>query len=214
MLREAFARRSRPSEKPLIKAGQYLFLLLAIVCLGYYELNDARAWIFQTYESWRFDRIMNARRDRAQSNSPAMTSRGLAPAAPSLPEGTLVGRMEIPKIGISVMVLEGDSDATLKKGAGHVRTTPLPGGSGNVVIAGHRDTFFRALRKIQKHDEVTFTTTRGVHHYEVASIEEVGPKDLQVLQPTGKPTLTLITCYPFNYIGPAPMRFVVKASEV
>ncbi len=112
------------------------------------------------------------------------------------------------------MVLEGASDAILEKGAGHVRSTALPDASGNVVIAGHRDTFFRALRKIQKHDEVTITTTRGVHHYEVASIEKVGPKDLQVLQPTSNPTVTLITCYPFNYIGPAPMRFVVKASEV
>jgi LPXTG-site transpeptidase (sortase) family protein len=121
--------------------------------------------------------------------------------------------LEIPKIGVSVMVLEGDGDDILGKAAGHVPTTAFPGGPGNVVIAGHRDTFFRTLRKIRKDDDITFTTTQGTYHYQVGSIEKVAPEDVQVLKPSGHPTLTLITCYPFNYIGPAPRRFVVQAVQ-
>ena len=102
------------------------------------------------------------------------------------------------------MVLEGDGDGVLQKAVGHVPTTAFPGGPGNVVIAGHRDTFFRALRKIRNDDDIIFTTTQGTYNYQVASIEEVGPQDVQVLRASLHPTLTLVTCYPFDYIGPAP----------
>lgn len=121
--------------------------------------------------------------------------------------------MEIPGIGLSVMVLEGDDSDVLRKAVGHVPTTSFPGEPGNVVIAGHRDTFFRALRNIHKDDEITFTTPQGVYDYQVGEIQEVGPKDVQVLKASDHPTLTLITCYPFDFIGPAPERFVVEATE-
>ncbi len=96
-LRDAFARRSRPRGNSLIKAGQYLFLLLAIVCLGYYVLNDARALIFQTYESWRFDRIMNVQRDRAQSYPPAMAGRGSAPPRHHCPRAAWLEEWKYPR---------------------------------------------------------------------------------------------------------------------
>jgi LPXTG-site transpeptidase (sortase) family protein len=112
------------------------------------------------------------------------------------------------------MVLQGDGDDILGKAAGHVPASALPGGPGNVAIAGHRDSFFRALRNIRKDDQITFTTVEGTYYYQVASLEKVDPQHVQVLQPTGRPTLTLITCYPFNYIGPAPRRFVVQAAEI
>lgn len=112
------------------------------------------------------------------------------------------------------MVLEGDGDGILAEAAGHVPTTALPGGAGNVVVAGHRDTFFRALRNIRMGDRIAFTTTAGTYHYRVENIHKVGPRDVQVLQASGYPRLTLITCYPFNFIGAAPMRFVVDASEI
>ena len=112
------------------------------------------------------------------------------------------------------MVLEGDSLAVLAEGAGHVPGTALPGGNGNVVVAGHRDTFFRALREIRNGDEIIFTTTRAVHTYRVGLTEKVSPTDVAVLRAVGHPTITLITCYPFGFIGQAPRRFVVQASEV
>jgi LPXTG-site transpeptidase (sortase) family protein len=111
------------------------------------------------------------------------------------------------------MVLEGDGADVLQKAVGHVPSTATPGGAGNVVVAGHRDTFFRALRKIRQDDVITFTTTQGVYNYQVRSIAEVGPQDVQVLKASDHPTLTLITCYPFDYLGPAPERFVVQARE-
>jgi LPXTG-site transpeptidase (sortase) family protein len=125
----------------------------------------------------------------------------------------IIGRMEIPRVGISAVVLEGDAADILSKAVGHVPTTALPAAPGNVVIAGHRDTFFRNLRKIRKDDEITFTTTQGVYNYRVGLIETVGPRDVQVLQPSDHSTLTLITCYPFDFIGPAPQRFIVKADR-
>ena len=238
------SRRRHP--KGPIKVFQYLFLLVALVCLGDVVLNYARAGVFQSYQSWRFDRMIEHQPpsqrsvlmrwiDRALSAVsgqrsvtlqtatlqkaklhdilPDLAARRSVPSVPSLPMGTLVGRMEIPKIGISVMVLEGDGEGVLQKAVGHVPATAFPGGAGNVVVAGHRDTFFRALRDIQKDDEITFTTTEGTYHYQVESIDKVGPQDVQVLQKSSRPTLTLITCYPFYYIGPAPKRFIVQAWE-
>jgi sortase A len=236
--------RSRASQKRaefLLKVGQYLCLILALVCLGNVALDYARARIFQSYQSWRFDRVTGHKpvseisklmgwidhaftasmnepaaglnHDRFQTNAPTSSGRGPVPAAHSLPMGTLLGRLEIPKLGISVMVLEGDGDDVLRKAVGHVPTTAFPGGQGNVVIAGHRDTFFRALRKIRKDDEIIFTTAQGAYNYQVGSIEKVGPQDVQVLKASLLPTLTLVTCYPFDYIGPAPQRFIVQATE-
>ncbi len=203
-----------PRSWPFLKFCQYLCLLLAMVCLGDVALDYLRARITQSYQSWRLDRDLRLHRGRPLLPAPAATGRSPAPAVPSLPDGSLVGRVEIPRIGISVMVLEGDGDDILGKAAGHVPASALPGGPGNVAIAGHRDSFFRALRNIRKDDQITFTTVEGTYYYQVASLEKVDPQDLQVLQPTGHPTLTLITCYPFNYIGPAPRRFVVQASEI
>lgn len=233
--------RSSPWGGKFLAACQYLCLLLALVCLGSVAVNYGRARIFQSYQSWRFDRavrhqtpsrflplltwlggalsillktpVARLNRDGLEPTPPALAGRGLVPAAHPLPPGALIGRMEIPNIGISVMVLEGDNESVLGKAVGHVPATAFPGGAGNVVVAGHRDTFFRALRDIQKDDEITFTTTEGTYHYQVESIDKVGPQDVQVLQKSSRPTLTLITCYPFYYIGPAPKRFIVQAWE-
>jgi sortase A len=234
-------RPSRDRAKSILEVGQYLCLLLALVCLGNVVVDYARARIFQAYQSWRFDRaiehkppsqmsmlmglidhalsafmnepVASFNQDRFQPHAPALAGGGSVPAVRSLPTGSLVGRIEIPRIGISAMVLEGDGDGVLEKAVGHVPTTAFPGGPGNVVIAGHRDTFFRALRKIRKDDDIIFTTTQGTYNYQVGSIEEVGPQDVQVLKASLHPTLTLVTCYPFDYIGPAPERFVVQAWE-
>jgi sortase A len=123
----------------------------------------------------------------------------------------VVGRIEIPRLHLSTVILEGDDDRALRYGAGHVPSTALPDEPGNVAIAAHRDTFFRPLRHIAPDDRITLSTPDGVFHYVVESTELVGPKDVRVLDPSRDPELTLITCYPFYYVGPAPKRFIVHA---
>jgi sortase A len=129
-------------------------------------------------------------------------------------EGAPIGRLDIPRIGVSVVVLEGTDARTLRLGAGHIPGTALPGQSGNVAIAGHRDTYFRGLRKISQRDEVMLTTLDGAYAYSVDSAKIVDPDDVGVLKDTGQPTLTLVTCYPFIYVGSAPKRFVVQARRL
>jgi sortase A len=126
----------------------------------------------------------------------------------------LVARLEIPKLGVSSIILEGVESQTLRVGLGHVRGTSLPGQPGNVVIAGHRDTFFRPLRKIEVCDEVSVATSARTYYYQVLSFEIVDPRNVNALRSHNKNELTLITCYPFSYIGPAPKRFVVHAEPV
>jgi sortase A len=125
----------------------------------------------------------------------------------------VVGRLEIPRLGVSVMVVEGVDDSDLKRAVGHIPGTALPGESGNVGIAGHRDTFFRPLRSIQRDDTITVSSLQGAYRYRVVSTNVVSPKDVQVLDPTGRASLTLVTCFPFEYVGSAPKRFIVHAER-
>jgi LPXTG-site transpeptidase (sortase) family protein len=107
--------------------------------------------------------------------------------------------------------VEGAGQHELKLGPGHIRTTALPGEGGNVGIAGHRDTFFRPLRFIRRGDTIELITYEREREYRVVSTEIVNPTDTRVLLPTSRETLTLVTCYPFTFIGAAPKRFIVRA---
>jgi sortase A len=138
-----------------------------------------------------------------------------AVATVATPEnGGVVGRLEIPRIGVSVMVVEGADDNDLKRAVGHIPGTALPGEPGNVGIAGHRDTFFRPLRSIQRDDTITLRTLQGAYRYRVVSTNVVRPEDIEVLYPTGRDCLTLVTCFPFDYVGSAPKRFIVRAERM
>lgn len=124
--------------------------------------------------------------------------------------------LRVPKLGVEVPVLEGTTDAILNRGVGHVAGTAEPGQAGNVAITGHRDGFFRPLKDIAPGDiiEVERASQSGVKqvdHYVVRNLRIVAPSDTSVLRSTSNPTLTLITCYPFYYVGSAPQRFVVQA---
>jgi sortase A len=130
------------------------------------------------------------------------------------PGSVLLGRIEISRIGFAAMVMEGIDNGTLRHAVGHIPGTALPGLQGNVAIAGHRDTFFRRLQYIRKEDEITLTTLQGSHRYRVDSTLVVKPAEIWVLKDTGDATLTLVTCYPFNYVGPAPLRFIVRARMI
>jgi LPXTG-site transpeptidase (sortase) family protein len=128
--------------------------------------------------------------------------------------GTAIAALSIPRVHLSAVVLHGSDAPTLRRGPGHLEHTKLPGDSGNVVIAGHRDSFFRPLRHVQHGDDIFLDTPEGQFRYRVTSLRVVNPHDLSVLEPTDDATLTLITCYPFWVLGDAPDRFVVRATRV
>jgi LPXTG-site transpeptidase (sortase) family protein len=129
----------------------------------------------------------------------------------NLAEGDLIGRIKVPRLGVSALILEGVGGRTLRRGVGHIPDTALPDQDGNVGIAGHRDSFFRGLKDIQEDDLIEVTTPEGVHRYRVEWTKIVRPKDVDVLDGSGGPELTLVTCYPFYYVGSAPKRFIVRA---
>jgi len=126
----------------------------------------------------------------------------------------VLGLMDIPRLGLSVAVLQGTNSRMLRLGVGHIKGTPLPGELGNSGIAGHRDTFFRALEDVRRSDEIDFQTATGQFRYQVDWVKVVAPDDTSVLAPSTDAALTLVTCYPFYFVGPAPNRFVVRATRV
>jgi sortase A len=135
------------------------------------------------------------------------------PLAVDVPPAT-VGKIEIPALGLATRVLEGADARTLRLAVGHIRGTAVPGPSGNVGLAGHRTTFFRSLRKINVGDEIRYSTLAGTFTYRVVSLRVVLPSAIEVLDSTQRPSLTLVTCYPFQSIGAAPKRFIVHAEMV
>jgi sortase A len=130
-----------------------------------------------------------------------------------LAAGSAIGSLDIPRLGLSAMIAEGDDDATLKVAIGHLPDTPLPWQAGNSALAGHRDTFFRPLQHVRVGDELRVSTLHGTFLYRVRETTVVGPSDVWILDATEQPTLTLITCYPFRYVGKAPRRFIVRAER-
>ena len=125
--------------------------------------------------------------------------------------GTVVARLDAPSVQLSTAVLEGSDDDILNRGAGHIENTAFPGERGNVGIAGHRDTIFRPLRRLRVGDTLDLSTGDRVYHYRIGRTLIVDPDDVHVLDSSGQPTLTLVTCYPFDFIGHAPKRFIVQA---
>jgi sortase A len=134
--------------------------------------------------------------------------------APLRDNDGLVGRIEIPRVGVSAVIGSGIDAQTLAHAVGHIPGTGLPGKAGNIGLAGHRDSFFRGLRGLTLKDRIEIATPRGQYEYAVDSIQIVEPGRGDVLRPTAGETLTLVTCYPFSYIGQAPKRFVVKARRL
>jgi sortase A len=180
-----------------------VLLVAGVATLAYAAYIVVDATSFQSAEQKRFDR---ARQQAARM--------GAARAAvPALVDGGSLGKLEIPRLGLAVIVVQGDSEKILRRAVGHLAGTALPGEMGNVVLAGHRDTFFRPLKNVHAGDAITLKTQAGDFEYVVESTAVVRPSDVRVLQPTGGRTLTLITCFPFFYLGPAPDRFVVRARE-
>jgi len=201
--------------------SRYFFLAVGLLALGYvgYALVDAN--LYQAYETWRFERALKIATPAASSVEPLQPP-PLPPLAEAdrasvesvAPKGSSLGQIEISSIGLTAMIEEGDGGRILRQAIGHIPGTALPGQQGNVVIAGHRDTFFRPLRNIHKGDEIILKTLDGSYRYRVDFTEVVSPKDIEMLGRSACPILTLVTCYPFYFVGPAPKRFIVRASKM
>lgn len=217
--------RSLPTRIPLfLLAARCLFLLIGILALGYvgFVLLDAK--LYQAYETRRLEQALKGTRPllgsieqlqpapRPSVPTEANHARAERPGSPG--RGSPLGRLEISRIGLAAMILEGTDAKTLRRAVGHIPGTALPGEQGNVAIAGHRDTFFRALRNIHKDDEITLTTLSGFYRYRVDSTQVVEPQDTEVLNDSADPLLTLVTCYPFYFVSRAPKRFVVRAHRI
>jgi sortase A len=194
--RGSIAGRPWKSRTLLLRAAYYFFLAGGILGLGYATHLVVDTKLFQMLEESRLPQM-----------GPSHGPRGMA-------EGDVIGEMKIPRLGLSAVVVQGGSPKILQRAVGHLHETALPGEPGNVALAGHRDSFFRSLRSIQLGDAITIRTSDAEIEYQVESTEVVLPSDVQVLQPSTENILTLVTCFPFNYIGAAPKRFIVRARQI
>jgi sortase A len=198
-----------------------VLLLVGLFCFGYFGYAYTETALYQAFETRELDAILAAappvpavegtsgtRPGVAVSETEVVLSpaRRLRPAA-----GTTLGRLEIPRLSVSAIVRAGSDSRTLRLAVGHIGGTSLPGEPGNIGLAAHRDTFFRRLGEIREDDLVRFVTTEGTFVYRVEGTQVVDPHDTWVLNPTEEPALTLVTCYPFRYVGSAPRRFIVRA---
>jgi sortase A len=173
-----------------------VFLAFGILALGYAGFVYADTRAYQSIELKKF-------KQAGPLSEPHL-----------LVEGDVIGEIQVPRLGLNAMVVQGDSAATLRRAVGHLAKSALPGEWGNVALAGHRDTFFRPLRDIRLGDEIRFTTQERSFEYRVESIEVVAPTDMRALESSTGHDLTLLTCFPIYYVGPAPKRLVVRAREM
>lgn len=209
-----------------------ILLVAGLVCAGWFGYNWIAMETDQLWSNYVLDAGLRGEDPTLSGFVAGMLSRdGRQPASdsarempraapppplvnPQLSEGDSVGRIEIPRLGIAALVRQGVEEKTLARAVGHVPYTALPGQPGNVGIAAHRDTHFRNLRDVKEGDTIRMVTPAGTFDYEVNSLRIVYPRDVEVLDPTPEPSMTLITCYPFNYVGHAPRRFIVSARQL
>jgi sortase A len=208
-MRCAIKRINSPSTRThfILRWSRDALLVIGVLILGYcaFVLLDAK--LYQAFEIRHFQQQIKVFK-------PTITSKGrVHEASFRSSTGEPLGEIELTRIGVKAMILEGTDDRTLRRAVGHIPGTAMPGQPGNVAIAGHRDTFFRALHNVRQDDEITLMTLDGSYRYRVDSISVVGPEDTHVLDNSGGDILTLVTCYPFYFVGPAPRRFIVRAQR-
>jgi len=183
-------------------------LALGLICLVYYSVASVYTWRYQRAAKTQVEQMVSIDRPPAAPVAVVGTTKPLE-------SGELLGRVDIPRLKLSAAVAEGDDDKTLGKAVGHLPDTPLPWQRrGNVALAAHRDGLFRKLEGIRIGDDVRLVTTHGEFKYQVKKTHIVDPDDVWVIAPTETPTMTLITCYPFSFVGNAPHRFIVQAELV
>lgn len=185
----------------VLRAAYYFLLSMGIMALSFagYAVLD-RYW-FQHAETTKFETVSAPAEPRAVKPVP-------------IADGGVIGEIEVPRLGLKAMVVQGDSDMLLRRAVGHLPETALPGEAGNVALAGHRDGLFRPLRNVMPGDLITLRTPEREFQYQVEWTAIVPPTAVRVIQPTSEPVLTLVTCFPFYYVGAAPERFVVRARKI
>jgi sortase A len=186
----------KPAFLWLVHCLEWTLLGIGIGTLSVYGYETVEARRFKAEQTAAFE--LAARTERAPRR---------------VATGDLVGMLDVPRLQLSTPVIEGDDDRTLKRSVGHLPDTPLPWEAGNSAIAGHRDGLFRPLKDVKVGDEIRFRTTKDEFVYRVTRTSIVEPDDLSVLERRPETTLTLITCYPFYYVGSAPQRFIVQATR-
>lgn len=199
-----------PPRRHSLRWLERLLLVIGIVCLGYYGYVSAETALYQAREARELQAILASVPDRPASAAGTPVVRRREPPPP----GSALGRLEIARLGVNAVVRAGSDARTLRLAVGHIPGTALPGEPGNIGLAAHRDTFFRRLGTIRAGDEISVVTPQGTFRYEVQGTKVVDPKDVWVLDPTEQPSLTLVTCYPFTYLGSAPQRFIVHARQI
>jgi sortase A len=199
--------------KDFLKWSQRALFGCAVVLLGYCGFALVDSWLFQRRANHDLDRLLRDR--QGPSLVGPRQEQAVAPqvAPVALPDG-LIGRITIPRLRLSQVVMEGIDTKTLRRAVGHIPGTALPGDAGNVGLAGHRDTFFRPLKDVRIKDEIDVSTGKGSFEYQVVSLKVVDPENVGVLAPSGENVLTLVTCYPFSFVGAAPQRWIVRARQV
>jgi sortase A len=236
--RRRIAQQEQEQARGLFPKLRLLLLLIGLVCLGFYGYTAADEFVYQVYENWAFDQqiagntavsfanFVSAKagitRELAPAVPPVERSGQSAPHAPQVKAGDVIGRISIARLDLSAVIREGVDGRTLQNAVGHVPSTAFPGARGNAAIAAHRDTLFRRLKDIRIGDEVSVESSAGVYTYVVAATRIVKPADVSVLRsdggglvaPPAGNLLTMITCYPFYYVGSAPKRFIVEAKLI
>ena len=203
---------TRQSLTRMLRWGSLTLAVSALTTFTYCGFVLTEAWFFQKEQLRNLETQLTKQVDVAREAVivPAVLHR---PSKPVSNVG-LIGRLEIKRLGLAAIVIEGTDAGTLRHAVGHIPGTALPGSSGNTGLAGHRDTYFRPLQNTKENDLIRLTTTRGVFRYRVVSMKIVHPDDVTVLDPIGRETLTLVTCHPFTFVGDAPMRFIVQAERL
>jgi LPXTG-site transpeptidase (sortase) family protein len=192
---------------PFLRRLEYIFWFAGAAAGVWFVLSTLGIISYQVTQARRLDKLESDVASGLGASVP-----GSGPMGPLQP-GDPFGRISIPRIGLSAMVAEGDDEDTLRHAVGHIPGTAAPWGAGNVALAGHRDTFFRGLSRVRLDDVIQLETLRGTFKYRVERITVVGPQDVEVLQ-SPEWDLTLVTCFPFHYVGPAPQRYIVQGTRV
>jgi sortase A len=186
---------------------EYLLVAIAAVSLGWFAFVSFSTAREQAALTRELQHLRVTQASNPLDSAPRALTARLVPR-------TVIGRITVPRLKLSALAREGADVGTLGTAVGHVPETAMPGDVGNATFAGYRDTFFRNLEGVRKGDEIVVSTASGAHRYVVTTTRVVAPTETTVLAPTTDRTLTLITSYPFDYIGAAPERFIVRADAV
>jgi LPXTG-site transpeptidase (sortase) family protein len=193
-----------------LRLASWASFAFGALCLGWVAYYHADAAMYQKEQSRLLDQVLGEDpvRDAHAAEAPVPQPQ------PRPTDPHLVGRIEIPRVGVSAVIHEGSDPTVLRRAVGHIPGTAAPGRFGNVGLAAHRQQHFRGLRNIREGDRISVVTTRGRFEYEVERTWVVKPSDVSVLRKTAVRSITLITCYPFDYVGRAPERLIVRGRQI